>query len=190
MKRKASVKETVVYSGFATLSIRNGHEVVRTTDSVGFLFVDPKRQLALLIRQPRTAMIRRGNLSGMIVEVPAGRRDLKISLKRLVVKEALEEAGIHIHPAQIKILNRGAPLALSPGILTERMYLAYAELDLGACLKGNRKVFGLKSEGERIRRRVVTFNELERMTFEDMKTFALVQWFLKTQSGKGSKHET
>jgi hypothetical protein len=186
MKRKKRA-DTIVYSGWSTFLIRNRSEVVQTTDSVGFLFVDTKRELALLLSMPRAAMVRRGNSQGMIVEVPAGRRDCKLSLKRLVVKEAIEEAGLLINPSQVKILNGGKPLALSPGILTERMYLAYAELDLGACLKNKRKIFGLKSEGERIQRRVVSFKELECMKFEDLKTYALVQWFLKSQLQKEGK---
>ncbi len=178
----------IVYRGFVTVTKIGRKEVVHATNSVAFLFADPIRKVVLLISQCREAMIRRANPEGTIVEVPAGRRDLTIGIKGLVAKEALEEVGKRVKASQVKLLNRGVPLALSPGVLTERMYLAYVETDLQSCIKDNSKVYGLESHDERIRRLVVSFDELERMTFEDMKTFALVQWFLMEQLRKEKRH--
>ena len=169
----------IVYKGFVTVRKTGRKEVVRTTNAVAFLFADPVLKVVLLIEQCREAMVRRGNPRGVIVEVPAGRRDLKCGIKDLVVKEAREEVGKRIRVDQVKLLNHGIPLATSPGVLTERIWLAYIATDLRSCIKDSSKTYGLVAHGERIRRRVVTYNELERMTFDDMKTFALVQWFLK-----------
>jgi hypothetical protein len=102
----------------------------------------------------------------------------------LVVDEALEETGMVISPKQVKLLNRGIPLAASPGFLTERLYLAYVEMDLTAVIANPSGTFGLEEHGERITRVTVSFSYLERMPFADMKTFALVQWFLKEQLRK------
>ena len=174
----------IVYKGFVTLKKVGKVEVVEASNSVAFLFADPIREVVLLISQCREAMVRRRNPEGQIVEVPAGRRDLRTSIKNLVVKEAREEVGKKISTRQVKLLNGGTPLALSPGILTERMYLAYVETDLRSCIKDSSLTYGLKAHGERIKRRVATFEELERMKFDDMKTFAIVQWFLKEQLKK------
>jgi hypothetical protein len=176
-----------VYKGFVTVKKVGQHEVVCTTNAVAFLFADPVRKIALLIEQCREPMIRRGNPRGAIIEVPAGRRDEKIGVKALVVKEAREEVGKRITAKQVKLLNRGVPLASSPGVLTERLWLAYIEMDLRSCIKDSHRIYGLVAHGERIRRRVVTFTELEQMTFGDMKTFALVQWFLNEQRRKGRR---
>lgn len=177
----------IVYKGFITVTKIGRKEVVHATNSVAFLFADSVHKVVILISQVREAMIRKGNPLGTIIEVPAGRRDEKIGVKGLVVKEAREEIGKRITEKQVKLLNRGVPLALSPGIMTERTYLAYVEMDLRSCMKDNSRIYGLAAHDERITRRVVSFDELERMTFEDMKTFALVQWFLKESARKGGK---
>jgi 8-oxo-dGTP pyrophosphatase MutT (NUDIX family) len=173
----------IIHRGFLTLKKNGRMEVVEKPNAVAWIFVDPIRKVVLLVSQKREAMVRRSNPSGAIIEAPAGTRDLKTSIKNLVVKEAEEETGLLITTRQVKLINRGVPLATSPGWETERVYLAYVETDLGPCMKKGqgRRVFGLKAHGERIRRRVVTFEELEQMTFHDLKTFALVQWFLKEQ---------
>jgi len=179
----------IVYKGFFTLRKTGRKETVQTTNAVAFLIADPVREVALLISQCREAMVRRGNPEGAIVEVPAGRRDLKCGIKALVAKEAREEVGKRFKAKQVKLLNHGKPLASSPGVLTERIWLAYVETDLRSCIKDSSRTYGLAAHGERIRRRVVTFDELERMTFEDMKTYTLVQWFLNSQlQKKGRRH--
>jgi hypothetical protein len=187
LKQERKEFRVIVYKGFVTVTKTGRKEVVHTTNSVAFLFADPIRKVVLLISQCREAMVRKGNPKGTIIELPAGRRDLKIGIKGLVVKEALEEIGKRVKSRQVKLLNRGVPLALSPGVLTERMYLAYVETDLRSCIKDSSKVYGLKAHDERIRRRVVSFDELEQMTFEDMKTYAIAQWFLKEQLRKGGR---
>ena len=174
----------ILHKGFFTLRKSGRHEIVQTTNAVAFLIADPVREVVLLISQCREAMVRRGNPEGTIVEVPAGRRDLKCGVRALVAKEAREEVGKRLTVKQVKLLNHGVPLASSPGVLTERIWLAYVETDLRSCINDSSKTYGLAAHGERIRRRVVTFEELGRMTFEDMKSYALVQWFLNDQRKK------
>lgn len=67
---------------------------------------------------------------------------------------------------------------MAPGILTKRCYLAYAEVNSSMIETGNR-VFGLHEEGERIERVIVPVKHLDRVVYEDMKTFALIHYFLR-----------
>lgn len=168
----------ILYQGFVTVEKVNGMEVVRSTNSVAFLIVDKFCKIALLISQDRPAMVNQYNPLGTITEVPAGRFDLRIGVKGLVVKEAKEEVGIDVREEQVILLNDGLPLALSPGILSEKTYLAYIETDLAKCMSDISQIFGNPDEGEQIKRIVVGFDELSKMHFDDLKTFALVQWFL------------
>ena len=170
----------IVYKNFVTVRNVGGKDIVSKPNAVGFLAVDFVRQVALLISQRREPMVRRSNRSGMIVEIPAETRDRKTGIKALVVAGMCEETGKRIKMEQVELLNHGVPLATSPGWATERIYLAVVEMDLRSCIRDSSRTYGLASHGERIKRRVVTFDELERMTFEDLKTFAIVQQFLRS----------
>ena len=97
--------------------------------------------------------------------------------------EVLEETGLKIKPRQIELLNDGCALALSPGILTERMHLGYAEIGADSIAQSG-KIFGNAKEGERTTRCLVGVQELRSMIFLDMKTWALVQWFLREKAGR------
>ena len=116
-------------------------------------------------------------MNGSLTEVVAGRFDEKIGVKGLIVKEVKEEIGVTITEGQVSLLNEGKPLAMAPGILTERCYLAYAEVN-SSMIEPNR-IFGLHEEGERIERIIVPVKDLYRVVYEDMKTFALINYFLR-----------
>jgi 8-oxo-dGTP pyrophosphatase MutT (NUDIX family) len=165
-----------------TKNEKSGLEVVYATDSVVFLIHVADTNQILMVEQSREPMKNKTNQHGLITELPAGRFDIRLGVKGLAQKEALEEVGARVSKSDIGILNKGIPVALSPGILTEKMYLVYIKINSNQIEKGQR-VFGNKSEGEKIRRRFVTVEELKKMTFQDMKTFALAQWFLR-QIGK------
>lgn len=162
--------------------LRDGHrrEIVQNTDSVGFLIDIPAWKAIVMVSQFRPAMLRPDNPEGMILEVPAGRFDRRIDVKALIAAEASEEVGAKIAPNQVRLLNGSQALAMSPGILTERMHLAFVRVRPGQ-LDASKQVFGLKEEGERTKRVLVPYAKLRRMRFDDLKTFALVQWFLRTE---------
>lgn len=150
-------------------------EVVRTKAgkySVGFLIYDPDSDSVILVEQQRTAMICDENVTGFVVEVPAGRCDRPETIKRTIAREAEEEVGATIHEDQIEILNDGVPLAMSPGILDELMYLAFIQLRPGQ-LSADR-IFGVAEEGEVIVRKLVPAAEAMDMVCVDMKTKALL----------------
>ena len=157
-------------------------EIVLSRDAVAILLYHRHSDCIVLINQQRVAMITEENPEGMFTEVVAGLFDLEIGIKELMVKEVAEEAGISLTEEQIELVNNGMPLASTPGGNTERIYLGYAEIS-SEQIDTSRRVFGLKEEGERITRTFVPAEELESMTFHDMKTWTLVQWFLKSKKG-------
>ena len=131
-------------------------EVVRTKAgrySVGFLIYHPESDSVILIEQQRTAMISEDNPTGFIIEAPAGRCDRPESVKTTIAREAEEEVGAKIDEDQIEMLNNGIPLAMSPGILDELMYLAFIELRPGQLSPD--KTFGVAEEGEVIIRKLI-----------------------------------
>jgi len=171
-------KRKVVYKGFSVVSKDDGYEVVEVTDSVGVLIFDIQSQNFVFVRQKRPPMKNKSCPSGVIMEVPAGRFDKKVSLKQLIIDEVWEEVGIKIDKSHIQLLNYGHPLALSPGILTERMYLAYVEIeDLRDLETKEGTTFGVASEGEETERIFVSIHDINDMGFDDLKTYALVKNF-------------
>lgn len=152
-------------------------EIVVTRDTVAVLIYVPQRKEVVLVQQARLSMIDEKNPDGDFTEVVAGVFDLEIGVKDLMVKEILEETGIRVTSDQIELANNGERLATSPGCLTERMYLGYVEVDIAEIEED--RIFGLAQEGEIIKRLFVPVEELRVMSFQDMKTWALVQWFLQ-----------
>ncbi len=174
-----------VYDGFVKIEkvdVDGKHllEVVVTTDSVAFLVHNVDTAEVLLVTQNRPAMIRPDNRDGTITEAAAGRFDKKIGIEGLILDELHQELGVVARVDQIRQLNDGEPLALSPGVLTERQYLAYVAVS-DHQIDPTKRRYGDPAEGESIIRRFIPVQQLHSMSFADMKTFALVQWFLRTK---------
>jgi 8-oxo-dGTP pyrophosphatase MutT (NUDIX family) len=173
--------KTRVYDGFVKIdkveTSAGPREVVIATDSVAFLVYNKDRDELLFATQDRAPMIRADNRRGSILEVGAGRFDTKIGVRGLVVKELKEELGVTATEAEVQVLNDEIPLALSPGVLTERQYLAYVEVTSDR-IDPTKRLYGERKEGEAIARRFVAVKELSRIQIHDMKTWALLQWFL------------
>ena len=77
---------------------------------------------------------------------------------------------------EVHVLNDEIPLALSPGVLTERQYLACVEVTTDRIAPAKR-LNGERQEGETIARDFIPVSELSRIPIHDMKTRALRQWF-------------
>lgn len=142
------------FNGFVKLETWEGgqpfvHEVVRTTDSVVGLLVDQTNGRVLLVLQQRAAMIRDDNPDGAIVELAAGRFDVDLGPRALLVKEALEEAGVTLSETDIELVNLGEPMALSAGVLTERCYGGIAFIRPEQVAQGD-EGYGIVAEGESI----------------------------------------
>ena len=172
--------KTRVYDGFIKVerveTAAGNREVVVATDSVAFLVYSRDTDELLFATQDRVPMIRPDNPQGTMFEVGAGRFDAEIGVKGLVVKELKEELGVTVTEDEVHVLNEGIPLALSPGILTERQYLAYVEVTSEQIDPAKRQ-YGQRKEGESIARRFVPVREISQIQIQDMKTWALLQWF-------------
>jgi len=147
--------------------------VVRVSDSVSGLLYDQVNDRVLLIRQGRAPMVRDDNPDGHITELIAGRFDVSLGARALFVKEALEEAGVTLREEDVVLLNNGNPLAVSPGVLTERAYLAFAIIipamidDLGDTGRG------CADEGEDIERVWMDADHFCNTIHGDLRVFTL-----------------
>lgn len=146
--------------------------VVRASDSVAGLLYDRTNHRVLVIRQSRVPMERTDNPTGAVVELVAGRFDVKLGPKALLVKEAKEEAGVTITEDDVRLLNDGVPLALSAGILTERCYLCYAEIAPDKIDEGDENR-GVPEEGECISRIWIDADEFVKGPFECVRVLTL-----------------
>lgn len=174
-------KPTILYDGFFKLEshevpgVKFPHIVLRASDSVAGLLYDRTNDRVLLVRQNRPAMERPDNEQGAITELVAGRFDVDLGPKALLVKEAKEEAGVDLAEADVTLLNGGVPMALSAGCLTERAYLAFAEITADK-VDPEERTYGLAEEGEAIGRVWVDADEFITGTHECVRAYALALW--------------
>ncbi len=169
----------LVFDGFLKLEKWNQDGVkfpllvVRTSDSVSGLLWDRTQDQVLLVRQNRVAMKTDENPTGSLVELVAGRFDVNLGPKALFVKEAKEEAGANITEEDVDILNTGASLALSPGVLTERAYLAFVEIRAEHLDDG--ESYGVAADGESTNRVWMPVAEFLAATHQDLRVFTLAR---------------
>lgn len=177
-------KRQRVYDGFFKIdrvkTIVGWREVMVETDAISIFLYDEERRRVLLIRQPRPGCINAENPNGLVTETVAGRFDGDYSVRELAIKEAKEEAGVDLDPADVGILNRGNLMTISAGATTGKTYLAYAKIRPGK-LEFEERVFGAQDEGESIERLWIPVDDLPNFQCEDLRVFALIQWFLRTQ---------
>lgn len=173
----------VVFDGFIKVTLldtRLGERVVvEATDSVNVMvYIKDKNQL-LLTRAPRISMRSESNPEGVTTETIAGRFDVNLSPKALMVKEAKEEAGVTITENDIMLLNSGEPMSLSAGILTEKAYLGYVEI-VSSQMESEERIFGSDGEGEEITRIYLTADgSLADVVCDDVRVFAFLQYFMR-----------
>ena len=180
------MKNTVVYAGklirVEEVAMPTGHmrEVVRKRPAVAVLVYDPECNTVAMVRQLRAPFMNRGVSGGYIFEVPAGHVETGEFPEYTAVREVKEEIGVEIRHDQVQLVTDGigASLAVSPGWTDEHMWLAYVELEPGQ-RNATENVFGEAQEGERTEVSWTSVAMLEScLGFDDLKTFALVQWFL------------
>lgn len=171
-------KDKRVYDGFVKVDIVNNHlgawEVVRASDAVVILIHDLDSDSVILVRQPRAPMQSETNPQGMMLEAPAGRFDYKATPVELAINEVKEETGLSLNKEDVTILNNGLPLATSPGVLSEKAYLCFAEVHLGQVDHSNNH---FNHGRESIERVFVPVSEFRTMPLESAKLFALREWF-------------
>ncbi len=116
---------------------------------------DPARDRVLLIDQLRAGPVARGDHQPWFYETVAGRVDPGETPEQAGLREALEEAGLHI-----RHLIPGPHNYPSPGIIAEFLYLYVGIADLPDEVAG---FGGLDSEDEDIRSFILPRAELTRM---------------------------
>ncbi|KGJ06545.1 nudix-type nucleoside diphosphatase, YffH/AdpP family [Paracoccus halophilus] len=124
-------------------------------DATVVLPYDPVRDRVLLIDQLRAAPVARGDCQPWFHETVAGRVDPGETPEEAGLREAMEEAGLHI-----RRLIPGPHNYPSPGILAEFLYLYVGLADLPDAAAG---FGGLDSEEEDIRSFILPRAELTRM---------------------------
>jgi nudix-type nucleoside diphosphatase (YffH/AdpP family) len=139
-------------------------------DGAAVLPIDPARGSVILIRQFRWPAFENGYRDSLI-EAIAGKLDGD-DPERCAIKEALEEAGIHI-----RNVRRVFHCFMSPGAVKERLSLFVADYDSTA---PREKGGGHEQEGEDIETLEVPLTEAMAMTARgeiiDAKTIMLLQW--------------
>lgn len=177
----------IPYSGF--LRFERWHvpgsdrlvEIVRASDSAAGVLHDVTNRRVLFIKQNHVAAISRENPNGTLVTPFAGRFDRKVSPKQLLVAEAQEEVGADITEDDVELLNHGVPMTMSPGVLTERTYLSYAQIAPERLSGTDSDVRSAEGENEQITRYWVPIEELKNMVFDDLRVFAFAMFILLRQ---------
>lgn len=157
--------------------------VIVPYDSVAALFYVPEREQVLLVRQQREAAISPDNADGEITAMCAGFFDQSVSIQEMVAREAFEELGATIEPDQVELLNDGKPMYSSVGILTERVYLTFAEIRLDQ-IEEEERIFGVAAEGEAISRVWMSVEEFESWPCDCIGSFAVREWFFGRNKGE------
>lgn len=183
-----SMKERYIHTGYYKYMERNigrgWRQFLRTTDSVTVLIYINDLDRFVLVQQPRESLIDAAHPEGTSTECIGGRFDYDVDPLTLVINEAVEEAGVHLTPADIVPINGGKPMTVSPGATTERCYLYYAVVHSSA-VDMSRTDFGADGEDERITRILVTPDQLARDGCDDLRVYTLYQYHL-LQHQKGA----
>jgi nudix-type nucleoside diphosphatase (YffH/AdpP family) len=149
---------------------RQARESYDIGHGAGVLLRDRKAGTVLLVRQFRWPVFESGH-PHLLIEVIAGKLDGERP-EICIAREALEEAGAAIENPRLV-----THCFMSPGAVTERLFLFVAEYDSKAPrLKAN----GIKHEGEDIETIEITLQEAMAMVrageIVDAKTILLLQW--------------
>ena len=160
---------------------RIDREVIDHGDAGVVLTVDPKRRMAIMVRQWRAPLIVNGD-DPFLLEACAGIVDPGEDPEEAARREAEEEIGIRIGR-----MRKVATVVPSAGTLTERMHLFIAEISDGDRTEDGG---GNPGEGENIEIVEVPLDELfdkaRRGEIADAKTLILVQQLMIENLQRGS----
>jgi ADP-ribose pyrophosphatase len=123
-------------------------------DAVTVLPYDPLRDRVLLVEQIRSGPLVRGDANPWQLEAVAGRIDPGETPHQAALREAVEEAGLHLSDAGLRLIAEYYP---SPGTSAEKLFSYLALVDLPDRVAG---VHGLDSEDEDIKGHLVDFDQL------------------------------
>lgn len=123
-------------------------------DAVTVLPYDPRRDLVLLVEQLRSGPLVRGDRNPWQLEAVAGRIDPGETPQQAALREAVEEAGLHLAEDGLRHIADYYP---SPGTSAEMLHSYLALADLPDGISG---IHGLDSEDEDIKGHLVPFDQL------------------------------
>lgn len=123
-------------------------------DAVTVLPYDQRRDRVLLVEQLRSGPLVRGDRNPWQLEAVAGRIDPGETPPQAALREAVEEAGLHLTESGLRPIADYYP---SPGTSAEKLYSYLALTDL---LDGSAGVHGLDCEDEDIKGHLVAFERL------------------------------
>lgn len=173
-----------LYEGHNTLlevtrTDNHKREVLDVEDSVAFLVLNEENDTFVFVSQFRSAVALVSDpKSGYILEVPAGHLKDGLTVEQTIVEELWEELRIKITEDMVKLITEDSPLYLSPGAMTEKMHLAVVVIRNKNIHEPEKSFFGLEEEGECTQRVFIPRDEIESLPVRDMKTWAIIQWFL------------
>ncbi|MDP3963434.1 MAG: NUDIX domain-containing protein [bacterium] len=151
-------------------------EIVRKKPAVFGLVYDPVRDAVAFVRQEREPF--KSPLdAGIKTEVPAGHIEADELPRDTIKKEVREEIGVDIRRDQSLLLNNESFLAVSPGWTDELSMPWFVRIEPGQC-NDSRTVFGAAEEHERTELEWIPIHTLSGMTFDDLKSWGIVHWFL------------
>lgn len=156
-----------VYDGFCKIVRvpRNGgsshmHDVVIASDSICLVIYCQDRDEFIFVKQRRPAMITVANPEGWSVEVVAGRHDIfGKNIYEIAVLEAWQEARIEILPKDISLFM-AAPITVSPGLVSEKIWLANVVIHSDQIKEPDESMFGDQESGEFTERIIVKRSDL------------------------------
>ncbi|MDN3674159.1 GDP-mannose pyrophosphatase NudK [Flavobacterium branchiarum] len=145
-------------------------EVYDRGNGAAILLYNSKKKTVVLTKQFRMPTYLNGNDSGMMIEVCAGLLD-KDNPKECIIRETEEETGY-----RLKNVNKVIETYMSPGAVTEILYLFTGEYDESMKVSEGG---GLDIENENIEVLEMTFDEAYAMIangeIKDAKTILLLQ---------------
>lgn len=167
------VQANVAYSTFDGGEIMARRLAFERGDSVAILLFEKESKSILLTNQFRYPSCKHNN--GWLLEIPAGSLEKDEDPEKCIKREVLEEIGY-----KIKIPKLIHTFYTSPGAVTERIFLYFAEVsEKDKIAKGG----GVEAENEDIQLVKLPVKEIEAKLSEikDAKTIIALQWFLLTE---------
>jgi len=185
MKNLKNIKKTILSNEWARLDridydfqFKTGEwkpvsrECYNRGNGTGILLYNVEKETVILTRQFRMPSYENNINDGMSIEVCAGAIDNNESPLKTIIRETEEEVGYRIITAQ-QVLTA----YMSPGAITEKMYLFVAEYNSDMKINDGG---GLESEEEEIEVLELHFSEaikmIENEEIIDAKTILLLQY--------------
>ena len=165
--RKALIKHDAYSGGQMTVERLSFGKA----DAVAILMYERDTNSFIFVRQFRYPTIKEGD--GWVLEIPAGGTEADLSAEDQIRHEVIEETGYQLGELQLI-----SSFFSSPGMMIERMYLYYAEVDSsdkvdqgGGSAQENEDLEIVKIQKPEVKKMLIN-NQ-----FRDGKTIVALQWY-------------